>query len=122
MIEAFDQFNRGLYWEQHETLEMVWRSETDASIRNFYKGVIQVGVGFHHLTKRNYAGVMKVLARGINYLKAYVPECCGVDVARLMLEASMVYVRAKELGPERMREIAAAELPKIHYRVNGVPL
>jgi predicted metal-dependent hydrolase len=120
MVEAFEQFNRGLYWEQHETLEGVWRSETDASIRNFYKGIIQVGVGFHHLTKGNYIGVMKVLARGIHYLKPYVPQCYGVDVARLREEASAVFFRAKELGPERMGEIAADELPTIHYQENVV--
>jgi hypothetical protein len=116
MIEAFEQFNRGLYWEQHETLEWVWRSETDASIRNFYKGIIQVGVGFHHLTKGNYVGVMKVLARGIQYLKPYGPQCFTVDVTRLREEAGAVYLRAEELGPERIGELAADELPKIHYR------
>lgn len=118
MIEAFEQFNRGLYWEQHETLEGLWRGETDPSIRNFYKGIIQVGVGFHHLTKRNYPGVMKVLARGINYLKPYVPDCCGVDVSRLIQEASVIYLRAKDLGPERIAEIRSAELPKLVYTVD----
>lgn len=120
MIEAFEQFNRGLFWEQHETLEGVWRSEQDTSIRNLYKGVIQVGVGFHHMTRHNYAGVMKVLARGISYLKPYMPECYGIDVARLRQEASVVYFRAKELGPERIAELDASELPKIHYTVGTV--
>jgi predicted metal-dependent hydrolase len=120
MVEAFEQFNRGLYWEQHETLERVWRAETDTSIRNFYKGVIQVGVGFHHITRHNYVGVMKVLARGINYLKPYAPECYGVDVARLMNEASEIYFRAKELGPEQIGQIKVAEMPKIHYFASGL--
>lgn len=119
MVKAFEEFNRGLYWEQHETLEGVWRAERDASIRNFYKGIIQVGVGFHHLTKHNYRGVMKVLARGINYLKPYAPDCCGVDVSRLIQEASKIYFRAQDLGPERMGEITAAELPKLVYRADS---
>jgi hypothetical protein len=118
MIKAFDQFNRGEYWVQHETLENVWRAETDSSIRNFYKGIIQVGVGFHHLTKRNYNGVMKVLARGINYLKPYAPECYGVDVARLIEEGSAVYLRAKDLGPERLDEIPLATLPKVYFQMS----
>ncbi len=114
MRKAFEQFNRGEFWEQHETLENVWRAEPDSSIRNFYKGIIQVGVGFYHLTRNNYAGVMKVLARGINYLKPYAPECCGVDVARLVWEASIVYHRARELGPGRLDEIPPRDLPRIH--------
>lgn len=120
MIKAFEQFNRGLYWEQHETLERVWREETDASIRNFYKGIIQVGVGFYHLTMHNFVGVMKVLAWGINYLKPYVPECYGVDVAMLVNEASVVYLEAKDLGQGRLGEISTDLLPKIHYRPSGV--
>jgi hypothetical protein len=116
MIVAFEQFNRGEFWEQHETLEHVWRAEADPSIRNFYKGVIQVGVGFYHLTRGNYPGVMKVLARGINYLKPYAPECYGVKVARLIREASVVYHRARELGPGRLGEISPASLPRVHWK------
>ncbi len=115
MLKAFEQFNRGEYWEQHETLENVWRSERDPSIRNFYKGIIQVGVGFYHLSKGNYRGVVKVLARGINYLKPYAPECYGVEVARLIQEASVIYHRARELGPERLGDIPRASLPKVHW-------
>ncbi len=114
MLHAFDQFNRGEYWEQHETLEEVWRAEQESSIRNFYKGVIQVGVGFYHLTHGNFPGVVKVLARGINYLEPFAPDCYGVDVARLIAEASEVYYRVQELGPERLNEIKPESLPKIY--------
>jgi predicted metal-dependent hydrolase len=114
LLKAFAQFNRGEYWEQHETLEEIWRAETETSLRNFYKGIIQVGVGFYHLSEDNYRGVMKVLARGITYLKPYAPECCRVDVARLVQEASVVYHRAEALGPGRLKEIPLESLPKIH--------
>ncbi|MGE5138049.1 MAG: DUF309 domain-containing protein [Rudaea sp.] len=114
MLRAFEQFNRGEYWDQHETLEEVWRAEADSSIRNLYKGIIQVGVGFHHLGRNNFPGTMKVLARGINYLKPYAPECYGVDVARLIRESSSVYHRARDLGPGRLGEIGLDTLPKIH--------
>ncbi len=117
MVKAFEQFNRGEYWEQHETLEELWRAETETSFKNFYKGIIQVGVGFYHLRRGNYRGVMKVLARGITYLKPYAPECCGVDVARLVQESSVIYHRAEELGPERLPQLPADALPKIHWRI-----
>src|SRR5437764_975003 len=82
MLVGFEQFNHGEYYEQHETLEWVWRAETDTTIRNFFKGILQIGVGFHHLRNGNYNGVIKVLGRGINYLKPYAPECYGVDIER----------------------------------------
>lgn len=114
MLFAFEQFNRGEYWHQHETLELVWRAETDSTIRNLYKGILQVGVGFYHLRQGNYKGVIKVLGRGINYLKPYEPDCYGVDVARLIREASPVWWRVHELGPERIGELQEMELPQIH--------
>lgn len=113
MLYAFGQFNRGEYWEQHETLETIWRAETDATIRNFYKGILQIGVGFHHLRKGNYNGVIKVLGRGINYLKPYAPECYGVDVARLIAEASAVYWQAREKEKLEPRDLQI-ELPQVH--------
>ena len=115
MIHAFEQFNRGEYWHQHETLETIWRAEKDESIRNFYKGILQVGVGFHHITRRNYRGTVKVLTRGIAYLAPYAPHCLGVDVTRLIAEASRVLEQVRELGEERIDEIKIADLPRVHW-------
>jgi predicted metal-dependent hydrolase len=119
MIYAFEQFNRGEYWHQHETLEAIWRAETDETIRNFYKGILQVGVGFHHLRRRNYSGAVKVLARGINYLKPYAPRCMGVDVQRLIDEATRVFEQVSALGPQRIGEINLADLPRVRFEIGG---
>lgn len=120
MIHAFEQFNRGEYWRQHETLEMVWRAEKDESIRNFYKGILQVGVGFYHITRRNYRGTVKVLTRGIAYLEPYAPRCMGVDLARLIAEASRVLQQVRKLGEERIDEVKIAELPCVHFEFDYI--
>ncbi len=118
MLHAFEQFNRGEYWHQHETLESVWREERDESIRNFYKGVLQVGVGFHHITRRNYRGAVKVLTRGINYLRPYAPHCMGVDVQRLIDEATRVLDEVQARGPDHIDDIDIAGLPQVHYDID----
>ncbi len=115
MIFAFEQFNRGEFWAQHETLEIIWRAETDESMRNFYKGILQVGVGFYHITRRNYNGAVKVLSRGINYLKPYAPRCRGVDVARLIDEATRVLAQVQTLGAACIGEMDVTRLPRVHY-------
>ncbi len=119
MLFAFEQFNRGEYWHQHETLEAIWRAEPDETIRNFYKGILQVGVGFHHLTRRNFNGAVKVLTRGINYLRPYSPRCMGVDVARLIDESTRLLVQVRELGAERIAEIEIEKLPRVHYQIEN---
>src|SRR5262245_43481982 len=111
MLHAFEQFNRGEYWHQHETLELVWRAEKDACISNFYKGILQVGVVLHHLRKGNYNGVVKVLGRGINYLKPYAPSCYGVNVARLIEEASAVYWQVWDGGAAGIDRLKEMDLP-----------
>jgi uncharacterized protein len=118
MLHAFEQFNHGEYWHQHETLEAVWRAEPDESIRNFYKGILQVGVGFHHITRRNYNGANKVLARGIDYLRPYAPSCMGVEVQRLIDEATRVLAQMRAFGPNRIDEINIAGLPRVHFEAN----
>ncbi len=115
MIHAFEQFNRREFWHQHETLETVWRAERDESIRNFYKGVLQVGVGLHHLTRGNYRGAVKVLSRGINYLRPYAPFCYGVDVQRLIDEAAAVLETVVTLGADRIGEVNLTNLPRVHW-------
>ena len=118
MIHAFEQFNRGAYWHQHETLEAVWRAESDESIRNFYKGILQIGVGFHHITRRNYRGAVKVLARGIDYLRPYAPRCMGVDVRRLIDEATRVLEQVRALGADRIDEMKLGELQHVHFEMD----
>jgi predicted metal-dependent hydrolase len=112
LLHAFEQFNRGEYWAQHETLETIWRAERDEMIRNFYKGVLQIGVGFYHLTRQNYSGAIKVLTRGINYLRPYSPRCFGVDVARLIDESARILARV-----HAREEIARNELPRVYFEI-----
>jgi hypothetical protein len=63
LLEAVAQFNRGDYFEQHETLELLWRAEA-RPVRRLYQGILQIDVAFHHLRRRNYHGVMYMLTRG----------------------------------------------------------
>ena len=112
MLVAFIQFNRGEYFEQHETLELIWRAERDDTVRNFYKGILQIGVGCYHLTRRNPTGAIKVMTRGIAYLRPYAPRCMGVEVQRLIDDASRVLAIVQAEG-----EINLARLPRVHYEV-----
>ena len=74
LIAGFEQFNRGEYFEQHETLELVWRAEY-GRLRELYKGIIQVGVGLYHLKRLNHTGAVHLLERGLSRLPPYAPIC-----------------------------------------------
>jgi predicted metal-dependent hydrolase len=84
LLEGIAQFNRGEFFEQHETLEEAWIEEEDP-IRYLYQGILQIGVGFYHLlAKSNAYGAGRMWAKGVQLLESFPPACAGVDVADLV--------------------------------------
>jgi hypothetical protein len=81
--KAVEEFNSGLYFEQHETLELLWRAEPD-DVRYLYQGILLVGVGLYHLQRGNRRGATLKLAQGIEKLRWFAPVCQGIDVTHLL--------------------------------------
>jgi hypothetical protein len=114
LIKGIGQFNKGRYWECHETLELLWRAEP-RPLRDLYQGILQVGVGFHHLRNGNYHGAVKVLGRSLARLEGVPEECQGVWVALLHDAGRSVYERILEMGPDRVGDFDVSSLPSIEF-------
>ena len=113
--EGLEQFNRGEYFEQHETLEEIWASEP-REIRYLYQGILKIGVGFYKLRLGNYRGTVNHIAGGVAYLQRFPDGCLGVELARLIEEAGRVREKVIELGPDKIAAFDfSAPLPKVHY-------
>ncbi len=98
MFHAIEQFNRGEYFEQHETLEELWIEEP-RELRRLYQGILKIGVGFYKLRLGNYRGTVNHIRGGIAYLQRFSDVCLGVDIARLVREATSVLDAVLALGP-----------------------
>lgn len=98
---GIEQFNRGEFFEQHETLERLWLEEA-RPIRRLYQGILQIGVAMLHIQRRNHHGAVYMLTRGRGYLQPFAPVCQGVDVANLCDQAARVLEEFERLGPERL--------------------
>jgi uncharacterized protein len=85
LLQAIEEFNRGEFFEQHETLEAIWIAQPDP-IRYLYQGILQVGVGFYHWKRGNWKGAVAKLGQGLEKLEPYRPHCQTVDVERLASE------------------------------------
>ena len=103
LLEGIAQFNRGEYFEQHETLELLWRAER-RDIRYLYQGILQIGVAFHHLRRLNHHGTVYMLTRGSNYLRPFAPACQRVDVAALLRDAAAALAEVERLGSARLAD------------------
>lgn len=110
LLRGIEQFNQREYFEAHETLEILWNAEPDA-IRVLYKGILQVGVGCHHLLRGNYRGATLKLQTGADYLTAFAPRCMGVEVATLIADAQRLREAVVAAGPDHLAEVDRALLP-----------
>ncbi len=89
LLEGIAQFNRGKFFEQHETLEALW-SEELREVRRLYQGILQIGVAMHHVQHHNHHGAVYMLERGSAYLKPFSPSCQSVDVDDLLDQATRI--------------------------------
>jgi predicted metal-dependent hydrolase len=112
LLHAIEQFARGEYFEQHETLENLWRA-TRAPIRELYHGILQIGVGLHHLRRGNHHGAAVLLEEGIERLRPFTPACQRVDVDALIREATRARERLIALGPDRIGEFDWSVAPRV---------
>jgi predicted metal-dependent hydrolase len=111
---GLEQFNRGEYFEQHETLEEIWASEPRL-IRRLYQGILKIGVGFYKLRLGSYRGTVNHINGGIAYLSLFDDGCMGIQVARLIREAAEVRDKVLELGPNRLHDFDFTTLPRVWY-------
>ena len=115
LIRAVDEFNAGEFFEQHETLELLWRA-TPGEIRHLYEGILQVGVGMYHLFRNhNFHGAVVKLDHGIRLLEAFPPVCHGVDVAGLRSEADAAREHLLRLGPDHLEQFDRRLTPRVHF-------
>lgn len=91
LVQGIEQFNRGEFFAQHETLEAAWIAETDP-VRYLYQGILQIGVGFYHLTRGNSYGARRLWARGVALLQPFRAGCMNVDVDALVGETERCIV------------------------------
>lgn len=113
LLAGIDEFNRGLYFDQHETLELLWRREPD-DVRYLYQGVLLVGVGCYHLLRGNVVGARIKLNRGLELLHWFEPSCQGVDVARLVVDGERCLAAVRALSPEQLPTFDRSLLPRVY--------
>lgn len=86
---AIELFNRGEYYAQHDALEALW-VEDERPVRDLYRAILQVGVGYYQLERGNRRGAIKMLLRAEQWLQLLPDVCQGVDIAGLREDARRV--------------------------------
>lgn len=112
LCDGVGQFNRGQFWECHETLEHVWRA-SPYPLRHFYHGLIKIAVGFLQARRHNRKAARIKLSDGIRLLRVFSPEFLGLAVEQLCDESSPWLERVEK--PERVNwnELDVLPTPRI---------
>lgn len=100
-IQGLEEFNQGLYFEAHESLESAWIEDTSAG-RELYRAILQVAVAYLQIERGNYRGAMKMFLRMRQWIDPLPDTCRGVDVASLRQAAYEVHAQLKSLGQDNV--------------------
>lgn len=92
-LKGVDEFNHGLFFECHETLEEIWLEEHGED-RQFYQGLIQVAAGYFKWEQGVLIGAIKLWRSGLEKLERYAPDHLGVDLGSFV---HAVQVNLKEI-------------------------
>ncbi len=119
LAKGIAEFNSWRFYDCHETLEDVWREVgskgEEATLADFYQGIIKIAAGFHHVLRDNYKGAVNLLSDASRLLERYRPVTLGVDVEQLLHDVRPCLDRILELGPDRLREFDRGMIPKIAW-------
>ena len=85
--KGIEEFNRGFFFECHDSLEEVWAGLRGPA-RDFFQGLIQISVGLYHLSNANRGGAVTLLRRGLGRLERYPDVYGGVNLGTLRPEVA----------------------------------
>ena len=109
-LKGIEEFNQGLFFECHETLEDIWLEEHGED-RKFYQGIIQIAAGYYKLQQGVPVGALKLWPTGIEKLLPYGPMYLGINVDALI---AAVRANLAELQADQQRVCDTLVLPTIN--------
>ena len=114
-VKGVDEFNRGYFFECHDTLEEMWTGLRGPQ-RDFFQGLIQVSVAFYHLDNGNRAGATSMLERALKRFAKYPDRYFGFDLRahRAELQGWLVRIADETLPPPPLGDV-----PKWRFEAAG---
>ena len=82
-ISGLNAFNNQDYYDAHEFWEDLW-SDYILKDSKFIQGLIQLAVGYFHISNSNKNGAIGLLTKSLNKFDLYLPKHRGVDVVYIV--------------------------------------
>jgi uncharacterized protein len=105
-LQFFRHYHNEEYWEAHEVLEELWQTQRH---NDFYHGLIQIVAIMHQLKRGKVRGARKLATSALGYLKPFVPQKDGVDVAEVIRWLN----ECLQILPEGVEKISREEVERL---------
>jgi uncharacterized protein len=113
LAQAAACFNAGLFFEAHEHLEQVWRSQPRGQTRRFLQGLIQISVGYHHAHRGSFDGAVNQLGKGLDKAAGTSGEVLGLDGDAFFPAVARTRDAIVAGGRGGMRPMPLTEIPRM---------
>lgn len=114
-LKGIEEFNQGLFFQCHETLEEIWLEENGAE-RAFYQGIIQIAVGYLKWQQGVLAGAVKLWRSGLGKLAVYPAVHLGVKLESFVREVK-ADLKEIELAQQQGVDAPAFAAPQIFLEI-----
>lgn len=112
--KGLEEFNRGDYFQAHESLEFAWNADSSLA-RELYRAVLQVAVAYYQIVQHNYNGALKMFLRVRQWIEPLPDSCRGINVRQLKTDVRKAYNELISKGPARISEFDLSLLKPIQY-------
>ncbi len=113
---GLEEFNRGEYFEAHESLEEAWNQDSSAG-RELYRAILQVAVAYLQIERKNYRGAMKMLLRVRQWIEPLPDRCRGVDVAALRADVERVHAELLKTGMQSIQDFDRRLMKPVNFEI-----
>jgi uncharacterized protein len=113
-IQGLEEFNRGEYFQAHESLEEAWNQE-DSVGRELYRAILQVAVAYLQIERKNYRGAMKMLLRVRQWIDPLPDICRGVSIAALRSDVALVHDELLRVGMQGIQDFDRSLIKPVIY-------
>jgi hypothetical protein len=113
-VRGLDEFNRGEYFQAHESLEEAWNQEQNAG-RELYRAILQVAVAYLQIERNNYRGAMKMLLRVRQWIDPLPAICRGVSIIRLRSDVELVHTELLRIGSQGIQDFDRSLMKPVYF-------
>jgi len=100
--KGINQLNTGEFYACHDTLEEIWM-EAPETEKKFYQGILQIAVGFYHLSNGNWRGAAILLGEGICKLAEFEPTYYDLDILAFTDDSYALLMALQKIDPEETK-------------------